>query len=205
MVLKNKANKIKLIATDIDGVWTDTKMYYSKDGVFMKSFSTYDGMAIEMLHKNNFIVAMITSEYENVDILKSRAKKLNIHNVYINEHNKLNRLKYLKEKYKLQIDQIAYIGDDLNKDYENNEGSTAQKNDAHFIELASALSILNFANSKPSNSNEVKEFGIDVNTNNITFTDLNDKTKNTIFKPLTQYYLFHLLLIFCANGYHQSS
>ena len=41
MGIKNKANKIKLIATDIDGVWTDTKMYYSKDGVFMKSFSGF--------------------------------------------------------------------------------------------------------------------------------------------------------------------
>ena len=110
----NKVKKIKLIATDIDGVWTDSKMYYSKDGVFMKAFSTYDGMGADLLLKNNFIIAMITSEYENVDILKSRAKKLNIHDVYINEHNKLIRLKYLKEKYKLQIDQIAYIGDDLN-------------------------------------------------------------------------------------------
>ena len=82
----NKVKKIKLIATDIDGVWTDSKMYYSKDGVFMKAFSTYDGMGADLLLKNNFIIAMITSEYENVDILKSRAKKLNIHNVYSNSN-----------------------------------------------------------------------------------------------------------------------
>ena len=37
--LLKKANKIKLIATDIDGVWTDSKMYYTNAGVFMKSFS----------------------------------------------------------------------------------------------------------------------------------------------------------------------
>ena len=35
-----KAQKIKLIATDIDGVWTDSKMYYTEKGLFMKSFST---------------------------------------------------------------------------------------------------------------------------------------------------------------------
>jgi len=110
----NKAKKIKLIATDIDGVWTDSKMYYTKDGVFMKSFSTYDGMGADLLLKYNFIVVMITSEYENIDILHARAKKLKIKEVYTHEKNKLDRLKYLEKKYNLTKDQIAYIGDDIN-------------------------------------------------------------------------------------------
>ena len=109
-----KAKHIKLIATDIDGVWTDSKMYYTADGAFMKSFSTYDGMGADLLVKNNFIVAMITSEYENIDILLSRAKKLNIKEVYTHEKNKLKRLNYLAEKYNLESDNIAYIGDDIN-------------------------------------------------------------------------------------------
>ena len=50
-----KAKQIKLIATDIDGVWTDSKMYYGVDALLMKSFSTYDGMATSLLLKNNFI------------------------------------------------------------------------------------------------------------------------------------------------------
>ncbi len=112
--IQDKAKKIKLIATDIDGVWTDAKMYYSAEGVLMKSFSTYDGMATSMLLKNNFIVVMITSEWENIEILKSRAKKLKIEEVYYNEKDKLSRIKYLLEKYNLQMENIAYIGDDLN-------------------------------------------------------------------------------------------
>ena len=109
-----KAKKIKLIATDIDGVWTNSIMYYNNEGVFLKSFSTYDGMAADLLLKNNFIVVMITSEYENTDILHARAKKLNIKEVYTREKNKLNRLKYLVEKYGLKQNNIAYIGDDIN-------------------------------------------------------------------------------------------
>ena len=112
--LIEKAKKIKLIATDIDGVWTDSKMYYTEKGAFMKSFSTYDGMGADLLIKNKFIIAMITSEYENIDILLSRAKKLNIKEVYTREKNKLNRLKYLVEKYGLKQNNIAYIGDDIN-------------------------------------------------------------------------------------------
>tara|TARA_X000001036_G_scaffold197890_1_gene186273 strand:- start:408 stop:923 length:516 start_codon:yes stop_codon:yes gene_type:complete len=109
-----KAKKIKLIATDIDGVWTDSKMYYTPNGVFMKSFSTYDGMGADLLIKNNFIVSMITSEYENIEILLARAKKLNIKEVYTNEKNKLKRINYLAEKYSLTSENIAYIGDDIN-------------------------------------------------------------------------------------------
>ena len=110
----NKAKKIKLVATDVDGVWTDSKMYYAEQGLFMKSFSTYDGMAAHLLHKYDFIIAMITSEYEHLDILQTRVKKLHIQEVYTNEHNKINRLQYLTKKYDLNPENIAYIGDDLN-------------------------------------------------------------------------------------------
>ena len=112
--LIDKAKNIKLIATDVDGVWTDSKMYYTEKGAFMKSFSTYDGMGADLLIKNQFIVAMITSEYENIDILLTRAKKLNIKEVYTHEKNKLSRLKYLSQKYELNSKNIAYIGDDIN-------------------------------------------------------------------------------------------
>ena len=80
----------------------------------MKSFSTYDGMGASLLLNNNFIIAMITSEYENIDILLSRAKKIKINEVYTHEKNKLSRLKYLVEKYNLTPANVAYIGDDLN-------------------------------------------------------------------------------------------
>ena len=112
--MKSDYNNIKMIISDVDGVWTDSKMYYSKEGVFMKSFSTYDGMAAYLLQKNHFIVVMITSEYENIEILKSRAKKLNIKEVYYNEKDKLARIKYLSKKYNISMKNIAYIGDDIN-------------------------------------------------------------------------------------------
>ena len=48
---QKKAQKIKIIGTDIDDVWTDSMMYYSAKGVIMKSFSTYDGMGADLLLK----------------------------------------------------------------------------------------------------------------------------------------------------------
>ncbi|MET6989150.1 hypothetical protein [Sediminicola arcticus] len=101
-------------------------------------------------------------------------------------------LKYYQHGVNESVDAMYYIGDHHNKDYDNNEGSVAQKNDAHFIELASALAILNFTNSPLRSEPVVKEFGIEKDSASILFTDLNDITKDNLLKPLTQYYLFHL-------------
>src|SRR5690606_21066260 len=83
-------------------------------------------------------------------------------------------------------------GDKLVKDYENNEGSVAQQNDAHFVELASALAILDFANDADVSTNKVKEFGVENESQNLTFYDLGDKTKAKLLKPLSKYYFLML-------------
>ena len=110
--LTAKARKIKLVATDIDGVWTDARMYVTPEGEWMKAFSTYDGMATAMLKKRGIIVAILTGE--NSDIVIARAEKLNIDEVYVDEHDKLKRLTYLTKKYEISLDEVAYIGDDVN-------------------------------------------------------------------------------------------
>ena len=110
--LKEKARNIKLVGTDIDGVWTDSKMYVTPEGEWMKAFSTYDGMATAMLKEKGIIVAILTGE--NSDVVISRAEKLQIDEVYVDEHEKLKRLTYLTKKYDITMDEVAYIGDDMN-------------------------------------------------------------------------------------------
>ena len=111
-ILIEKARKIKLVGTDIDGVWTDSKMYVTPDGEWMKAFSTYDGMATAMLKEKGIIVAILTGE--NSDVAIARAEKLQIDEVYVDEHEKLKRLTYLTKKYDITMDEVAYIGDDVN-------------------------------------------------------------------------------------------
>ena len=110
--LNEKAKKIKLVGTDIDGVWTDSKMYVTPEGEWMKAFSTYDGMATSMLRDKGIIVAILTGE--NSDVVIARAEKLQIDEVYVDEHEKLKRLTYLTKKYDITMDEVAYIGDDVN-------------------------------------------------------------------------------------------
>ena len=108
MTLKN----IKLVLTDIDGVWTDGKFYYNENGFVLKSFSTYDGMAVELLNKNNIETVIITSE--NCLAVEARAKKLKIENCFIGVKNKLKIAYSLCQKYKINLNNIAFIGDDIN-------------------------------------------------------------------------------------------
>ena len=110
--ITKKASKIKLLGTDIDGVWTDSKMYVTPEGEWMKAFSTYDGMATAMLKEKGIIIAILTGE--NSDVVIARTEKLQIDEVYVDEHEKLKRLTYLTKKYDITMDEVAYIGDDVN-------------------------------------------------------------------------------------------
>jgi hypothetical protein len=94
---------------------------------------------------------------------------------------------------------LYYIGDKEAKQYENSEGGTTQRNEAHFVELAAALAIVNFAAQPDSNfvtRNGVpertvyREFGIKEETAQIIFASLDEKTNSKIKKPLTAFTLF---------------
>ncbi len=93
------------------------------------------------------------------------------------------------------IDTIYYIGDNVKQVYDNHEGGIDQSNNAHFIEFASAMAILDFAKDGVHNSmtsSVTKEFGIrtDANGNELTFNDLEDDTVSLIRKPLSQFTFF---------------
>lgn len=110
--LTEKASRIKLVVTDIDGVWTDAKMYYTSDGELMKSFSTYDGMAVYLLKQAGIPTAIITGE--NSGHVAARAKKLMIEDVYLGINDKLEVFQDILDKYELHAEEVAYIGDDVN-------------------------------------------------------------------------------------------
>jgi hypothetical protein len=88
------------------------------------------------------------------------------------------------------IDTLYYIADDTRTTYENVEGGTNQKNKAHFVELMSAFALIDFANSQKSANAVHKEFGIEVDTNEIIFENFGKATKSKLWKAMTQLTLF---------------
>lgn len=109
-----KASRIKLVITDIDGVWTNGRIYYTAEGELMKGFSYYDGMAVYLLGQAGIKTAIITSE--DSQIVAQRAKKLKIaeEDVHLGIHDKLAVFEEILERHGLAPDEAAYIGDDVN-------------------------------------------------------------------------------------------
>jgi len=106
------AKNIKLVGTDIDGVWTDARMYYSTEGDVMKSFSTYDGMGVKLLREAGIPLLIMTGE--DTKIVAKRAQKLGIDRIFQGENEKLKRLKEVCGELGITLDEVAYIGDDVN-------------------------------------------------------------------------------------------
>lgn len=110
-------------------------------------------------------------------------------------------LSYYKTEDK-KVDVLYYIADKITTTYEHNKGGEAQMNNAHFIELAAALAIIDFVNSQKASRNfhrdynnniertTYKEFGISTNRTEIIFEDLADETKRLIVNPLSRFLLF---------------
>ncbi len=111
--LAGRAKKIKLVLTDIDGVLTDTGVYYSAEGEVLKRFSIRDGMGVERLRKISGIETGIITGEESGSVLK-RAEKLGIIYLYRGVKNKLLLLPDILTASKLSSENIAFIGDDVN-------------------------------------------------------------------------------------------
>lgn len=103
---------IKLFITDIDGVLTDGGMYYDQKGNEFKRFCTSDSAGIEFLKIIGIPTAIITGE--DTEIVRSRAKKLNISYLFMGVKNKYLVARDLCKKLNITMNEVAYIGDDLN-------------------------------------------------------------------------------------------
>lgn len=105
------AKKIKMLVFDVDGVMTDGSITYDENGVEYKTFNAKDGHGIVRMNKSGFITAIITAR--NNGTVVHRAKNLNFTELYQGYKFKLPALDELIEKYKLNYENVSYMGDDL--------------------------------------------------------------------------------------------
>lgn len=105
---------IKLFLCDVDGTLTDGGMYYSENGDELKKFNTRDGMGFQLLREAGIKTGIITSE--NTKIVENRAKKLKVDFLYQGKRDggKLAVAKEICEQLGITLDEVAYIGDDVN-------------------------------------------------------------------------------------------
>ena len=104
--------EIKMFLTDCDGCLTDGGMYYSEHGDELKKFNTRDGMGFALLRERKIITGIITSE--NVDLNRRRAEKLKLDILKAGCQDKLATIKKICEEWEIKLENVCYIGDDIN-------------------------------------------------------------------------------------------
>lgn len=109
--LIEKAQKIRAIFFDVDGVLTDGGIIYDNTGNEIKRFNVKDGQIISHLKRHGFVVGAITGR--DSQVVKNRCIELKLD---YHEHgvgDKLATYEDAKSRFNLTDEEIAYIGDDI--------------------------------------------------------------------------------------------
>lgn len=111
-ILKDKINKIKLIALDVDGTLTDGKIYTDDNQNNLKAFDVKDGFIIVKWIEYGGKVAIITGKISN--IVNRRGEELKINYIRQGIKNKIAALNEILKKENIGLENVCYIGDDIN-------------------------------------------------------------------------------------------
>lgn len=106
-----RANKIRLILTDCDGVLTDGSLYYTANGEAAKVFHIHDGLAFKLARQAGIKTGIISGRKS--EALALRARELNVDHLYHGNDAKLAAYEEIRAAENLRDEQIAYLGDDL--------------------------------------------------------------------------------------------
>ncbi len=109
--MEDSLKHIKMIISDVDGVWTDGSIFLNGTGEEFKKFSVLDGAGVAVARMADIKIALISGRYSKAT--EARAKELNIDDVYNGTLNKLIPYNEIKEKYKLRDQEIAFVGDGM--------------------------------------------------------------------------------------------
>jgi len=154
--LHRRAARLRLVLTDSDGVLTDTGVYYSERGEELKRFSIRDGMGVERLRNAGVETGIVTGE-RSPSVVR-RAEKLGLRHVLLGVKDKLGAVQALCAEHRLTLDEVGFIGDDVN-DLEvltvlASHALTAAPADA----LPSVLGVVNHVCSAPGGHGAFRDF-----------------------------------------------
>lgn len=102
---------LRLVAFDVDGVFTDGRFLLSDDGVESKTFSTQDGFGIRQLLKAGIEVAIISGRKSAAT--ERRMAELGVRHVILDCSDKAAAFDRLAGRLGIRADEAAYVGDDI--------------------------------------------------------------------------------------------
>jgi 3-deoxy-D-manno-octulosonate 8-phosphate phosphatase (KDO 8-P phosphatase) len=109
--LRSRLFQVKLLALDVDGVLTDGGIYILDSGEEFKRFNVKDGLGLKQVMATGIEVAILTANASTA--VAHRMKTLGISHVFIGVKDKEVVLRELCQTLEIELDRVAYIGDDL--------------------------------------------------------------------------------------------
>ncbi|WP_205729074.1 3-deoxy-manno-octulosonate-8-phosphatase KdsC [Ferrimonas sediminicola] len=106
-----RAGAIRLLVCDVDGVFSDGRIYLGNQGEELKAFHTRDGFGVKALQNSGVQVAVITGRRS--EIVQTRMTALGVAHIYQGVEDKVAAYEELKSRLGVSDGQCAYIGDDL--------------------------------------------------------------------------------------------
>ncbi len=107
----DKLADIRLVAFDVDGVFTDGRFYLSDDGIESKTFNTQDGFGIRQLIRSGIAVAVISGRQS--EAVERRMSELQVQHVVQGCRDKVAALDGIIEVLGMSAKECAYVGDDI--------------------------------------------------------------------------------------------
>lgn len=102
---------LRLVAFDVDGVFTDGRFYLSDDGVESKSFHTQDGFGVRRLIEAGIDVAVISGRKSGA--VEKRMTELGVQHVVQGCRDKVAALSDICSALGIELADCAYAGDDI--------------------------------------------------------------------------------------------
>ncbi|MDF2178472.1 3-deoxy-manno-octulosonate-8-phosphatase KdsC [Aliiglaciecola sp. CAU 1673] len=101
----------KLLVCDVDGIFSDGRIYLGNDGEEYKAFHTRDGYGVKALLKNGIQVAVITGRQSN--IVQQRMSALGIAHIIQGTEHKKEAMHRLLQELSITSEEAVAMGDDM--------------------------------------------------------------------------------------------
>ena len=103
---------IKMLVMDVDGTLTDGKIYMGNEGEVFKAFDVKDGAGVALLLPDHNVIPVIITARKS-QLLEKRCAELGIKELHQGCLKKIDKLFEVIESYGIELESVAYIGDDI--------------------------------------------------------------------------------------------
>ena len=109
--IHHSLKKVKLLVCDVDGVFSDGRIYLGESGEELKAFHTRDGFGIKAIVKQGIDVAVVTGRQSQ--IVERRMRALNVRYILQGREDKATALQEVLAQSGHTEDAVAAVGDDV--------------------------------------------------------------------------------------------